>query len=102
MALYQSLYQSTMKALSTTGGRGLRNLELTVKAIRSVHSSSRQDHFQKESSAGAKMTAAEAEARRKAMMAKGLPKRKPVDGVKNVVLVASGKGGVGKSTVSGN
>ena len=34
-------------------------------------------------------------------MKKGLPVRKPIDGVKNVILVASGKGGVGKSTVAG-
>lgn len=34
-------------------------------------------------------------------MARGLPKKRPVDGVKHVVVVASGKGGVGKSTTSG-
>lgn len=34
-------------------------------------------------------------------MKKGLPVRKPIEGVKNVILVASGKGGVGKSTVAG-
>ena len=34
--------------------------------------------------------------------ARGLPKKWPIAGVKNVVVVASGKGGVGKSTVSGN
>ncbi|KAL1132025.1 hypothetical protein AAG570_011635 [Ranatra chinensis] len=36
------------------------------------------------------------------MMAKGLPQKKPIAGVKDVILVASGKGGVGKSTVSAN
>lgn len=41
------------------------------------------------------------ETKRKELMAKGLPKRKPVTGVKEVILVSSGKGGVGKSTVSG-
>ena len=35
-------------------------------------------------------------------IARGLPKKWPIAGVKNVVVVASGKGGVGKSTVSGN
>jgi len=36
------------------------------------------------------------------MMKRGLPKKRPIDGVKNVILVASGKGGVGKSTVAVN
>lgn len=36
------------------------------------------------------------------LMARGLPKRKTIDGVKNVILVASGKGGVGKSTTAVN
>ncbi|XP_067056155.1 iron-sulfur cluster transfer protein NUBPL-like [Acropora muricata] len=35
-------------------------------------------------------------------IARGLPKKWPIAGVKNVVVVASGKGGVGKSTVSVN
>lgn len=48
-----------------------------------------------------KLTKEELEARQKALMAKNLPKRKPIAGVKKVVLVASGKGGVGKSTVAG-
>lgn len=34
-------------------------------------------------------------------MAKGLPKKFPIAGVKQVIVVASGKGGVGKSTVAG-
>lgn len=34
-------------------------------------------------------------------MARGLPKQKPIPGVKNILLVASGKGGVGKSTTAG-
>nr|CAG4641055.1 EOG090X0A5B [Eulimnadia texana] len=40
--------------------------------------------------------------RQQELMKRGLPKKKPIDGVKNVILVASGKGGVGKSTVSVN
>ena len=36
------------------------------------------------------------------VMKKGLPVKKPIEGVKNVILVASGKGGVGKSTVAGS
>lgn len=40
--------------------------------------------------------------RRKRLMARNLPKREPIPGVKNVLLVASGKGGVGKSTTAVN
>ncbi len=32
---------------------------------------------------------------------KGLPRRWPIAGVKDIVVVASGKGGVGKSTTAG-
>ena len=35
------------------------------------------------------------------MMKRGLPKKKSIPGVKNVILVSSCKGGVGKSTVAG-
>lgn len=41
-------------------------------------------------------------AHQETLMAKGLPKRAPLPGVENIVVVASGKGGVGKSTVSVN
>lgn len=34
-------------------------------------------------------------------MARGLPKKKPIPGVKDILIVASGKGGVGKSTTAG-
>ncbi|XP_037624610.1 iron-sulfur protein NUBPL isoform X2 [Sebastes umbrosus] len=40
--------------------------------------------------------------RQKQQMAKGLPRQKPITGVKQVVVVASGKGGVGKSTTAVN
>ncbi|XP_063146097.1 iron-sulfur cluster transfer protein NUBPL isoform X2 [Candoia aspera] len=36
------------------------------------------------------------------IMARGLPKQKQIEGVKQVLLVASGKGGVGKSTTAVN
>ena len=39
--------------------------------------------------------------RQKQQMAKGLPKQKPITGVSQVIVVASGKGGVGKSTTAG-
>ena len=32
---------------------------------------------------------------------KGLPKKWPITGVKDIIVVASGKGGVGKSTTAG-
>lgn len=35
-------------------------------------------------------------------MGRGLPKKKPIEGVKQILIVASGKGGVGKSTTSVN
>lgn len=34
--------------------------------------------------------------------ARGLPKKIPIAGVKNVIVIFSGKGGVGKSTVATN
>ncbi|XP_066529821.1 iron-sulfur protein NUBPL isoform X1 [Hoplias malabaricus] len=40
--------------------------------------------------------------RQKAHMARGLPKQKPIAGVKEVIVIASGKGGVGKSTTAVN
>lgn len=38
----------------------------------------------------------------KKLMARGLPKQTPIPGVKKVIVVASGKGGVGKSTTAVN
>ncbi|KAG7466471.1 hypothetical protein MATL_G00165150 [Megalops atlanticus] len=40
--------------------------------------------------------------RQRQHMARGLPKQKPIAGVKQVIVVASGKGGVGKSTTAVN
>ncbi len=41
-------------------------------------------------------------ARQRELMARGLPKKRVIQNVKHVVLVASGKGGVGKSTTAVN
>lgn len=35
------------------------------------------------------------------VMGRGLPVKKPLAGVKSIVIVASGKGGVGKTTTAG-
>ncbi|XP_061631594.1 iron-sulfur protein NUBPL isoform X2 [Phyllopteryx taeniolatus] len=40
--------------------------------------------------------------RQRRQMARGLPKQKPIAGVQQVLVVASGKGGVGKSTTAVN
>jgi ATP-binding protein involved in chromosome partitioning len=34
------------------------------------------------------------------LMRKGLPKKQSLPGVQDIIIVASGKGGVGKSTIS--
>ncbi|KAK2523821.1 Nubpl [Columba guinea] len=39
--------------------------------------------------------------KRAQILSRGLPKQKPIEGVKQVVVLASGKGGVGKSTTAG-
>uniref|UniRef100_A0A8P0TNJ0 Iron-sulfur cluster transfer protein NUBPL n=1 Tax=Canis lupus familiaris TaxID=9615 RepID=A0A8P0TNJ0_CANLF len=52
-----------------------------------------------------KLSGADSEAlkqRRAQIMSRGLPKQKPIEGVKQVIVVASGKGGVGKSTTAVN
>lgn len=40
--------------------------------------------------------------RQRQQMARSLPKQKPIPGVKQIIVVASGKGGVGKSTTAVN
>lgn len=40
--------------------------------------------------------------KRTRIRSRGLPKQKPIEGVKQVLVVASGKGGVGKSTTAVN
>ncbi len=48
------------------------------------------------------ISAADLSQRQKDLMARGLPKKRRLEGVKHVILVASGKGGVGKSTAAVN
>uniref|UniRef100_A0ACB8G4C3 Uncharacterized protein n=1 Tax=Sphaerodactylus townsendi TaxID=933632 RepID=A0ACB8G4C3_9SAUR len=38
--------------------------------------------------------------KRNKILSRGLPKQKPIEGVKQVLVIASGKGGVGKSTTA--
>lgn len=52
--------------------------------------------------AGAKRPTPDDLSRQKEIMSRGLPRIKPIKSVKQVLLVASGKGGVGKSTTSVN
>ncbi|XP_031848420.1 iron-sulfur cluster transfer protein NUBPL isoform X2 [Nomia melanderi] len=44
----------------------------------------------------------EIEAKRKEIMSRGLPRQKPLKGVKQIFIVSSAKGGVGKSTIAVN
>ncbi|XP_066252417.1 iron-sulfur cluster transfer protein NUBPL [Euwallacea similis] len=49
-----------------------------------------------------KLLSSEVNSHRETLMKRGLPKQKPIDGVKTIILVSSGKGGVGKSTIASN
>lgn len=51
---------------------------------------------------GASSYSAKPSDRQAELMARSLPKQAPLSGVKDIVVVASGKGGVGKSTTSVN
>lgn len=63
-----------------------------------IHNGIRQhSHDDKTATASSGSTTTE---RQRALMARSLPKRAPLAGVQHIVVVASGKGGVGKSTTA--
>ncbi|XP_049281662.1 iron-sulfur protein NUBPL [Anopheles funestus] len=51
---------------------------------------------------GSKMLCSKVNQRQAELMARSLPKRMPLPGVQNIVVVSSGKGGVGKTTTAVN
>ncbi|XP_078262592.1 iron-sulfur cluster transfer protein NUBPL isoform X2 [Rhinoraja longicauda] len=77
-----------MALLCGAGSRGVRtSAALAAMAARLWSSRSTPESLQE---------------RQKQLMARGVPKQKAIPGVKQVIVVASGKGGVGKSTTAVN
>lgn len=101
------IFSLTQLCMSSFGRRSLR-LSKTSLIGRRFSSGTTDNHnpinIHKEgvTPQRSKLSKEELLARQKVMMGRGLPKRQNVEGVKKVVLVSSGKGGVGKSTVAGN
>lgn len=109
----------TTSSYPTLGGKELLFLETDIKSqtrqvLKSHWSSSTrkrstlttskcsQRTFLSSSTQGQGSSDVTEDERRKRLMARNLPKREPIPGVKNTILVASGKGGVGKSTTAVN
>ncbi|XP_063229384.1 iron-sulfur cluster transfer protein NUBPL isoform X6 [Bacillus rossius redtenbacheri] len=59
-------------------------------------------HFHSARAVHSKISSSRIEEHQAEIMRKGLPRKKPIPGVKHIVVVASGKGGVGKSTTADN
>ncbi|XP_063229380.1 iron-sulfur cluster transfer protein NUBPL isoform X2 [Bacillus rossius redtenbacheri] len=59
-------------------------------------------HFHSARAVHSKISSSRIEEHQAEIMRKGLPRKKPIPGVKHIVVVASGKGGVGKSTTAVN
>ncbi|EZA46718.1 hypothetical protein DMN91_005532 [Ooceraea biroi] len=79
-------------------------LNITAKSRLGKHLRQLQYMWQRPKEYGTTIdsTRASQEARQREIMARGLPKRKRIKDVKQILLVASGKGGVGKSTTAVN
>ncbi|XP_053366352.1 iron-sulfur protein NUBPL isoform X1 [Clarias gariepinus] len=91
------LYQSCRKLAQVLKSNSVCSGLWSCSNVRPLQALCKPDVRFKSSAAGEKQ-----QERQRAHMARGLPKQKPVAGVKQVIVVASGKGGVGKSTTAVN
>ncbi|XP_071821587.1 iron-sulfur cluster transfer protein NUBPL-like isoform X2 [Apostichopus japonicus] len=81
--------------------QGAKFLHEILSAQRAVAFSSASRHYMVKTSSIFQKSTGNDE-RVKQLMGRGLPKARAIPGVKNIIVIASGKGGVGKSTVAVN
>ncbi|XP_068734942.1 iron-sulfur cluster transfer protein NUBPL-like isoform X1 [Montipora capricornis] len=82
--------------------RQTRLIILTKFDFRAAFHLTKASYFSHEDPLGVTARNKSLDQHQKQQMVRGLPKKRPIPGVKHVVVIASGKGGVGKSTVSVN